>query len=183
MRRRIFIVAAAVGALAVPAAAGADTYSGSDCTYAHSEEVTTGGAAPVVVYAGTGDAGMTGTALVAGGACANGLNLATPAGTLDGGAVEAGAGTPVGGPGGYAIVDGDNQNADPSGQGDGYIGVSNYETSTLNGSCAGGGGGSNGGGCVGVDGVGQFDVPVPVACGNTSGNTWATTTRDGCSIP
>ncbi|HEV2811663.1 MAG TPA: hypothetical protein VGW10_00310 [Solirubrobacteraceae bacterium] len=174
-------MAAAVGALAVPATAGADVNNGSDCTYAQSEEVTTGGAAPVVVYAGTGDAGMTGTALVAGGACANGLNAATPIGTLDGGAVEAGAGTPIGGPGAYAIVDGDNQNTDVQGQSDGYIGLSTYETGAK-GSCSGGGGGSNSGGCLGADGVGQ--VPVPgVACGNTSGNTWVNTTRDGCSFP
>jgi hypothetical protein len=183
VKRSIFVVAAAVAALAAPATAGADVNNGSDCSYAQTEEASTGGAAPVVVYVGTGgDAGMTGTALLAAGACANGLNAATPVGTLDGGAVEAGAGTPVGGPGGYVIVDGDNNNTDITGQGDGYFGVSNYETGTK-GTCSGGGSGSNSGGCTGVDGpVPPLPVGV-IACGNTSGNTWANTTRDGCSIP
>ena len=171
MKRSIFIVAAAVAALAVPASATADVNNGTDCSYAKTEEAsqTVG---PLTVYAGTNDSGMTGTALVSGGACADGLGLPG----VDGGAAEAGAGD-----GGYVIVDGSNQNADPTGQGDGYIGVSNYETGTT-GTCSGGGSGSNSGGCFGVDGV-PVTAPLPIACGNTSGTTWASTTRDGCSIP
>ena len=182
VKRLSFIILAALAAFAVPATAGADTNDGSTCSYAVSEEVSTGNATPIVVYAGTGgDAGMTGTALVAGGACASGLAVGTPVGTFDGGAVEAGAGTPTGGPGAYVIVDGDNDNADQSGQSDGYIGLSNYETGGK-GSCTGGGSGSNSGGCAGVDGVGSAPIPL-VVCGNSSGNIWVATSRDGCSIP
>ena len=182
MKRISFVVAAALAALAVPATSGADVNNGSDCSYAVSEEVSSGNAAPVVAYVGAGgDAGMTGTALVAGGVCASGLAVGTPLGTLDGGAVEAGAGTPSGGAGAYVIVDGDNDNADVTGQSDGYIGLSNYETG-IKGSCTGGGSGSNSGGCTGVDGVASAPIPL-IVCGNTSGNVWVATSRDGCSIP
>lgn len=100
----------------------------------------------------------------------------------------AGTQAPVGA---YAIVDGDNDNKDQLGQGDGYFGVSNYETSwpptPPQPGCGGDGadhaGNSNSGGCVGLDAV-PVPVPgVPIACGNTSGHTWSATTRDGCSIP
>jgi len=175
------IMAVAAGALALPGSAGAQEpgYNGTDCSYTtggESAQTTVPvGSGTVTVYAGSG--GMTGTATVVAGACANGMGV----GGIDGGAAEAGAGTPAGGPGGYAIVDGDNGNVDPQGQSDGYIGVSNYETGT-NGSCSGGGTGSNSGGCIGADPVGSAEVGI-IACGNTSGNTWNNTTRDGCSIP
>ena len=173
MRRISFIAAAATAALALPATAGADTYSGSDCAYTGDEQAHQA-VGPLVVYADAdGGGGMTGTATASGGACANGLGLPG----ADGGTLEAG----TGGPGSYVIVDGDNQNADPTGQGDGYFGASTYETGAK-GNCSGGGTGSNSGGCFGVDGV-PVTVPLPIACGNTSGNTWVSTTRDGCSIP
>jgi hypothetical protein len=182
VKRSIFIVAAAVGALAMPGSALAqDVHNGSDCSYTADEQHrrAVGG---VVVYADTnGSGGLTGEADTSAGACANDLNLATPAGTLQGGSVEAGAGDPSD-DGAYAIVDGDNENVDPAEQGDGYFGVSTFESGELDGSCDGGGDGSNSGGCTGIDGAGEVEVGV-IACGNTSGNVWANTERDGCSIP
>jgi hypothetical protein len=89
----------------------------------------------------------------------------------------------------YAVIDGDNQNADP---GDGYLGLSNYETGTQDASCADGpdqgqAGTSNSGRCFGADGGPWVDlsaVPAPrPICGNTSGNSWNNTNRDGCSNP
>jgi hypothetical protein len=173
VRRISLIAVAAAAALAVPAAAGADTYNGTDCSYT-SDEQAHQAVGPAVVYAdANGGGGMTGTATASGGVCANGLGLPG----ADGGTLEAGTGAP----GSYVILDGDNNNSDPTGQGDGYFGLSTYETGAK-GTCSGGGSGSNSGGCFGVDQVGS--VPgVPIACGNTSGNTWNATTRDGCSIP
>lgn len=175
------IMAVAAGVLALPGSAAAQQAgnTGDDCSYAttgaENDQTVPVGSGTVTVYAGSG--GLTGTATLAAGACADGLGVAG----FDGGAVEAGVGTPVGGPGGYAVVDGDNDNVDPQGQSDGYFGVSNYETGTK-GSCDGGGSGSNSGGCTGTDST--PDVPAGVVvCGNTSGNTWNSTTRDGCSIP
>ncbi|HEV2811662.1 MAG TPA: hypothetical protein VGW10_00305 [Solirubrobacteraceae bacterium] len=180
MTRRVG-AAAVVAALALPAVAGADVNNGNDCTYGQTEEVSVGTVPHVVVYAGTGDAGMTGTALVAGGVCTDGLAIRTPVANLDGAAAEAGAGTPAGGPGGYAIADGDNANVDILGVSDGYAGLSTYETGAR-GSCAGGGTGSNSGGCLEIKGIASLPVPA-VACGNTSGNTWAASARDGCAQP
>ena len=181
MKRSIFVVAAALAALALPAGAGADVNNGSDCSYTSDEQVSQGTGNVRIYLDADGSGGMTGTALLAVGACADNLGAGTPIGTLQGGAVEIGVGTPAGGPGTYAVVDGDNQNSDLAGQSDGYLGLSNYETGPK-GTCTGGGSGSNSGGCVGVDGVGSAPVPL-VVCGNTSGNVWATTSRDGCSIP
>lgn len=180
MKRSIFAVTAAAVALAAPASAFADENTGHDCSYAKTEEASQT-AGPITVYAGIGgDAGLAGEGDAAAGACADELNV----GNFDGGAVEAGAGEPDGGLGGYVIVDGSDENDDPSGQSDGYVGISNFETEPPKGSCdTPPGDGTNSGGCVGIDGVGEFDVPVPIACGNTSGPTWNNTSRDGCSIP
>lgn len=185
MKRISFAILAAVAALAVPASAVADTNSGRDCNYGKTEEATTGNAAPVVVYVGTGDAGMTGTALVAAGACVDELNVPVPGGTFDGGAAEAGAGIPSGGPGGYVIVDGNDDNTDQTGQSDGYVGLSNYETGTKGNCNEGSGTGTNSGGCFRLRPLGDdADVPlVPIACGNTTGPNWTTAGRDGCVIP
>jgi hypothetical protein len=126
---------------------------------------------------------MSGDALAAAGVC---IYSPTSAGgvTAAGGTAEVGAGTPAGGPGAYAIVDGDNANAgDPTGSGDGYIGVSNFENTPPKGNCDGGGAGTNSGGCFEIKNV-TPPLPVPLlACGNTTGNTWDGASRDGCAIP
>jgi hypothetical protein len=103
--------------------------------------------------------------------------------------VEAGTGTNADGtPGVYAVVDGDNSNSDPTNSGDGYIGVSNYETGTK-GTCPTTGPtpgtGSNSGGCFTIKNQSVVpSLPVPLlVCGNTSGPTWDNTTRDGCAVP
>ena len=172
------IMAVAAGALALPGSAAAQEpgNTGNDCSYAtngaetdHTQSV---GSGTVTVYAGSG--GLTGGADLAAGACANNIDVAG----FDGGAVEAGTGDA----GSYAIVDGDNDNLDPQGQSDGYFGVSTYESGTT-GSCGGGGTGSNSGGCLGTDATGPITQESVIACGNTSGNTWNDTKRDGCSIP
>jgi hypothetical protein len=92
-----------------------------------------------------------------------------------------------------------NQNADPTGNADGYIGLSNYETGgardancTADGPDQGQAGTSNSGGCFGLDGGPWVDlsgVPVPTpVCQNVSGNTWdgsgpPPSSTDGCSLP
>jgi hypothetical protein len=172
--RKVGVIAAlvlgAVGALAIPSSALAV----SDCSYASGTTV-----GPVTVYT---DSGRTSDALV--GACAD-TNTA-----IDGGYLEVGSG----GPGSYAIVDGSDANSEPTGFGDGYIGVSTYESGAsrdadcTNGPDQGATGSTNSGGCAGIDPAipvvgGNYVAGVPVACGNTSGNDWASTSRDGCSIP
>ena len=175
MKKLLFSAVIAAGVLAVPSVAAADTYDGATCSYAADEQVSAP-AGPAVVYADAdGGGGMTGTATASGGACVNGLG-----GAADGGTVEAGAGTPTGGPGAYAVVDGDNNNIDPV---DGYQALSNYETGAKGTCDSPPGSGSNSGGCLGIDGGPSVSLPSPWACGNSSGNTWANTTRDGCSIP
>lgn len=122
MKRAVALAALAVGiaVLAIPSSAMAR----SDCAYTASQDqrVPVG---PVTVYADTAgnNAGTTGTAAVAAGACADGLNV----GGLDGGLVEVGAGEDPGTgsadpglvanqPDGYAVVDGSDANTvDPVG--------------------------------------------------------------------
>jgi hypothetical protein len=178
VKKFLFSAVIAAGVLAVPGMAAADTYDGSTCSYAADEQVSVP-AGPAVVYADASgnDGGMTGTATASAGVCANGV---APAAGADGGTLEAGAGTPSGGPGAYAVLDGDNNNIDPL---DGYQGLSNYETGAKGTCDSPPGSGSNSGGCLGVDGGPSVALPSPWACGNSSGNTWANTTRDGCSIP
>ncbi|MDX6698390.1 MAG: hypothetical protein QOE65_1787 [Solirubrobacteraceae bacterium] len=203
MKRFSVLTALVLGAamLAIPSSAFA-TY---DCGYAATQQVNTAGVTgpALVVYADAdGGGGRTGTADVAAGAC---VDRNTGAAEPQGGTAEVGAGSPLGAHAGqaYAVVDGDNDNVDPgsttpgNSSGDGYVGVSNFETATRNGTCPPDQpgpppppphSGSNSGGCVGFDPgvpvVGGTYVPVPlVACGNSSGNDWTTTARDGCSLP
>ena len=171
--KRFAILAALAAALVIPGSAlAAPPSNGSDCSY------TTTGAGPVGIQAGPN--GMPGDAGTAVGACLNN-DPAPSAGpfTFGGGSVEAGTGSR----GSYVIVDGDDQNADPSGQGDGYIGVSGYETGTKGDCTADSGTGTNSGGCFALDALPGQTLPLPIACGNTSGHTWTAATRDGCSIP
>jgi hypothetical protein len=182
MRALTTLAAAGLVAVAIPAGAVAQTATGTDCTYSDNAQTRIATLPHLVVYAETGNGGMTGTALAAGGVCANGLGITTPVNHLDGFTVEAGVGTPVGGPGVYAVGDGDNHNTDILGVTDGYGGVSNYETGSKGQCNSPPGTGSNSGGCLEYSNV-RVPVPAPVACGDTSGNTWSTTNRDGCSIP
>ena len=93
----------------------------------------------------------------------------------------------------YIVIDGDNDN-NPD-QAKGYAGMSNYEENGTprDEDCAGNGpdqgtaGTTNSGGCFGIDGGPWIDMtttgaPTPM-CGNTSGNRWDDTARDGCSNP
>ena len=176
MTRLGIIGMALAGALALPASAGAQM-NGSDCSYAHPEGERPEATAYTADQSTGG--GTTGTATLAAGVC---VNAPTPGGTVQGGVVEIGVGN---GTQSYAVVDGDNQNADPL---DGYAGVSNYETGTPDGDCANGPdqgtpGSSNSGECFGFDGgpwidLGFLPVPRPI-CGNTSGSTWTSSPRDG----
>jgi hypothetical protein len=199
MKRFLLMAAVAALCLVLPGTALAGTRAnGNDCGYATANGPTavpvTAGPATAVVYAHTtpNNGGMSGNADKAVGACLN-VQPAAPVGpyAFGGGAVEAGNGaddsTVTGdGSGTYAVIDGDNQNLDPTGQGDGYIGLSNYEDSPPQGDCnSATGAGTNSGGCLIVAGqrVAADGSASPVVCGNTSGPTWANTSRDGCDIP
>jgi hypothetical protein len=217
--RYLTIMAMALGALAIPSTAFAN-HGGNDvnCGYATGKAVNSGDLNPnanqtLIVYADI--TGATPGTIAKVGACAdnNGTVVVGPI-RADGGTAEVGVGDdPAGGAGDpglvagqpdlYAVVDGDDQNVDPQGQSDGYVGVSNWENSTPGdrttaAECAatgpdnGAAGSSNSGGCLGIDGGPWVyvpgDLPTPV-CGNSSGNAWdgsgtqGTHTRDGCSIP
>ncbi|MDX6650937.1 MAG: hypothetical protein QOJ97_2888 [Solirubrobacteraceae bacterium] len=200
MRRFTLLATMVLGAaamLVIPSSALA-TY---DCGYASSQQVNTGGVTgpAVIAYADAdGSSGRTGQADVAAGVC---VDQNTAAADPEGGTVEAGAGSPLGAHAGqaYAVVDGDNDNVDPgstsptNSSGDGYVGVSNFETGATGGPpCPPDqpavNSGSNAGGCVGFDPsvpvLGGNYQPVPlIACGNSSGNDWTSTQRDGCSLP
>lgn len=179
--RRIAILGAVAMAIAIPGSASASHGTTCDYTSTQTQLVNAGG---VVVYEGSG---MSGQATAAVGACAYAPTDLGPAGSFAGGTAEVGAGTPAGGPGAYAIVDGDNANADALGYSDGYVGVSNFETSPPKGGCDTGTG-TNSGGCIGIKPLG-VETPAAlapaliVACGNTSGNTWDSAGRDGCAVP
>ena len=197
----------ALAAFALPSSALAE----SDCTYAAGQDVSQTvpvGSATLTVYADASgnDGGITGTAPVAAGACVD--NVA-PAAGFDGGLVEVGAGEDpaagaadpgliAGQPDAYAVIDGSDANSDPTGQSDGYVGLSNYETGgartgdaqcTASGPNNGAAASSNSGGCVGTDGGPWVympgDLPTPV-CGNITGNSFDGTgdegagNRDGC---
>ena len=174
--KMLALLAAAIGLLALPANAAAQAADGSSCSYTD----VNGG----VVGVEAGGSGMTGQADAAVGLC---VNAPTPVGTLQGGSGEIGVGN---GTQAYAVIDGDNENADPA---DGYMGLSNFETGAgRDANCSGDGpdqgaaNSSNSGGCFGIDGgpwVGlPTAVPTPI-CGNSSGNSWFSTSRDGCSNP
>lgn len=204
MRKFGVLAVVVVGVLAVPGAAMAN--HGSNCTYAATPAGPTtvytplptipgsdpGSDAAVYLHNTPNQSGMSGDADTAAGACVN--NTSTQP---QGGTVEVGTGSSVGGGGDgtYAIVDGDNQN-DVTGQDDGYFGLSNYENepaTPADSPCPtatpdnANNSGTNSGQCHGPDG-GPYQDAVPggtpdFACGNTSGNTWDNSIRDGCSIP
>jgi len=181
--KRISLIAAALSLTALAGNAGAVPYDGTTCSYTAQPGTTAVSAGPATVYAGSG--GMSGAADVAAGGC-----IYDPAGvsvgsvSFHGGSVEVGQGSE----GVYGVVDGSNANTgDPTGSGDGYIGVSTFETGAKGG-CESGTG-SNSGGCFGIKPLG-LELPIPlIVCGNTSGNIWADTTanggtgRDGCALP
>jgi hypothetical protein len=181
------LAAVIVGVLAVPGTAAATHSDGvnSNCTYAGPP---TAGDTTVYAQATPNGSGSSGSADVAAGACMN--DETAPTGGFQGGVAECGAGTPAspgGGNGAYCVIDGDDANPDPA---DGYQGIGNYETGTGQANCATGadsgqGGTTNSGRCFGPDGGPFADTqgaPGPM-CGNTSGPTWDSTSRDGCSIP
>lgn len=213
--RYLTIVAVALGVLAIPSSAFATHGNTPNCP-APGGKTNTGNLSPVPGTTVTAWVHTSPTVIVKFGACAD-FNNNKAAGPIrfDGGTVEAAVGEdPATGtadpgavpnqPDGYVVVDGDNDNTDPSGQSDGYGGVSNWEdgaSRTSQADCApplgpdnGDPGSSNSGGCVGVDGGPWVyvpgDVPTPV-CGNSSGNNWdgsgthtsGNNNRDGCSIP
>src|SRR5262245_40815386 len=119
MRKVGVIAAMALGAMAI-LAIPSSAFAVSDCSYASGTTV-----GPVTVYGPGG--GRTANSVA--GVCAD-----TNTQPLDGGYVEVGSG----GPGSYAIVDGSDANSDPTGNGDGYIGASTYESATRDSSCANG---------------------------------------------
>lgn len=110
-------------------------------------------------------------------------------------------------PGAYAVVDGSDSNGtfgDPTGRTNGlgltgYVGVSDFESGGYdpvandppganncgNDGQTNAGGGSNAGGAVNVKPLcGTVpNLPLPIACGFTSGPDWYSTPRDGCFIP
>jgi hypothetical protein len=190
MRKIIIALSALVALLAFPSGAFGQAANGSDCSYATTngpgagdETAVSPAGGTVVVY--TGSEGTTGTASTVVGGCVD-LNgaLMVLGQRIDGGTLEAGTGAA----GTYAVFDGDNHNIDPSGQSDGYVGLSNYGApGTVGGNCDDGAPGTpNSGGCFGVLAQWVHVIPTPVPtpiCGNTSGNTWNSTVRDGCSIP
>ena len=167
--------ALALGVLSAVVAFPASASANTDCSHASGTAVPVG---PAVVYVDVdGGAGLTGQGAAAAGACAD--NLATGP-DLIGGTAEVGVGEPGEA---YVIVDGDDDNTGGAGQAGGYIGVSSFETGAKD-SCDGtdGGSGSNSGGCLTLRGVASVPVPL-VVCGNTSGKSFGTSQRDGCTIP
>jgi hypothetical protein len=167
----------ALGALAAVAAFPASASANTDCSYASGSTVAVP-VGPAVVYADTGNSGLTGQGAAAAGACADNL----PTGPdLVGGAVEAGVGDPGEA---YVVVDGDDANTGGAGQAGGYFGVSTFETGVKDTNCNGvdEGSGSNSGGCLTVRGVASVPVPL-IICGNTSGKSFGTSSRDGCTAP
>lgn len=79
-------------------------------------------------------------------------------------------------PGVYVIAQGQNGNTIGTGVLEGYAGISTVETNP-------GGSGTNSGGELGLDGISVYNIPSPIVCGNTSGNDWNNTTRQGCEFP
>ena len=80
-------------------------------------------------------------------------------------------------PGFYAILQGQPGNS--AGPSNGYIGLSNYDSSN-----AGGTGDTNSGGSIILNKqISIYGTPSPLVCGATSGNNWNNTTREGCGEP
>ena len=175
--------ALALGVLSAVAAFPASASANTDCSHATGSTVAVP-VGPAVVYADTGGSGLTGQGAAAAGACADNL----PTGPdLVGGTAEVGIGDPGEA---YVVVDGDDANTGGAGQAGGYVALSTFETGVKDPTCDGsddGQGSSNSGGCLTIRSlpvVGSVSVPVPlVACGNTSGKSFATSDRDGCQVP
>jgi hypothetical protein len=167
--------------LAHPASAA---YSGAgDNSCAGSPAVTIPGSGSI--YVNNGDEVV----------CANGFSNPATQTAFDGGALRARTGgasngrlcagsisQPVTYPASaYVIADGDSDNAP---QGQGYIGLSNYESGGTE-NCTQGnnsGGNTNSGGAVAVDNEPNLPIPLLV-CGSTSGTDYDVTGRDGCYLP
>jgi hypothetical protein len=190
--KRLLLAALAAGAILIPAGAFAN-HPNNSCGYAANQEhkQDLGGAA--IVYADTnGGGGTSGTADQAVGAC-------TYQAGQPGGAFEAGHSATKGSndsawyslakDGVYVVADGNRNNPDPA---DGYAGISNYETGKQ-GTCDNNGddnqgttndcSGTNGGGHVGAPGgpyASDYGVYLPIVCGNTTGDQWDNSKRDGC---
>jgi len=78
-------------------------------------------------------------------------------------------------PGVYIVAQGQDGN---TGQLAGYVGVSTLEQNNSK-----DGNSTNSGGEIAIAGVGVYNIPSPIVCGNTSGNDWDSTTRQGCEVP
>ena len=177
-------LAVGIVAAAILTPMGAFAAHGTGCGYTSTQDSRTPVGSNAVVYFDTSgsNGGTTKTADQAVGVCTQGVPVS--------GSFEAGHGANKGSgrsglrgivtDGAYVIVDGDNLNGDPI---DGYAGVSNYETGstncTNNVNCSG----TNGGGYVGPGGGPYAPVCVPLACGNTTGQSWDDSKRDGCEVP
>ena len=84
---------------------------------------------------------------------------------------------PAGIPGVYLIAQGQDGNTVGTGQLQGYAGISTMEQTGSDGNS------TNSGGEIAILGVGVYNIPSPIVCGNTSGNNWDSTSRQGCEIP
>ena len=184
-------LARAVLALALaPAGAFADHSDGGSCGYANNQASHQDvGSNAVVYYDTNGGAGTTGSADEAAGVCTKGAPVN---GSLEAGHSASKGWTwglmPGSTQGGYIVVDGDKANPDPI---DGYAGVSNYSYCSTSGSGPNEGpddncsatadDNTNGGGGVGA--FGQGAAGSPIICGNTSGEAWDKTNRNGCYYP
>jgi hypothetical protein len=166
-------------ALWLPCASAAAQSNGSDCSYTQDDGSTPDQSVYTEIEGSTN--GLSGQAGPVVGAC---VDAPTPQGGpahVEGGSVEAGADSQNPSEA-YVVADGDNENSDPTGQSDGYAGASTHETGTKGG-CTGGGTGTNSGGCVSGGGQTVNNSASPLVCGNERGNTWASSTQDGCELP
>jgi hypothetical protein len=148
----------------------ANAYDGTSCDGANIAGPVYGpGGNEVVCVDGVGAPGFDGGALIAGQDGSSGrLCVANMA-----------FGNPL--PVAYVGLDGDNANtANLSG----YGAISTSETGgTQDCNQGGGGSGRNSGGSFGSDLAPGVQLPLPFACGFTSGPNFDNTTRDGCYIP
>jgi hypothetical protein len=189
----------------LPGSAMADS-SDPGCDDGYSQVGTTG------IYTNVGGPGMLdGSSNTSAGACAT--NLPTSGLGFTGGGVEAGTGAGgviwgAGGPGTslnpnghptcgwgntdpqcamnplvsgipgvYVVAQGQSGNTIGTGQLEGYAGISTMEQTGTDGQS------TNSGGEIAIDGVGVYNIPSPLVCGNTSGNNWDSNNRQGCEIP
>lgn len=168
------ILAGALGLLmgaGLLATQSANAYNGTSCSGANiAGPVYGSGGNELVCVDGVGAPGFDGGALLVG-TDGNAGRLCVP--------VVGAVANPL--PVRYIVLDGDNANtANLSG----YAGISTSETGATE-DCAQGNNGSNrnSGGSFGTDLVPGVQLPLPFACGFTSGPNFDNTTRDGCYIP